>query len=53
MKYYRLTLTKSELNKLYELVKKNKCKETPITLRRKLSDLYGMANDIVENGGGA
>jgi len=51
-KYYPMLLTKSELNKLYELVKNNK-KEIPNTLCHKLSDLYIMANDIIVNGGGA
>ena len=52
-KRYALYLTKSQLNKLYDLVKENKRCKTPIEVRRQLSDLYIEANNIIVNGGGA
>ena len=52
-KRYCLYLTKSELNKLYALVKENKKSKTPIEVRRRLLDLYFHANNVVVNGGGA
>ena len=52
-KKYALYLTKSQLNKLYDLVKENKQSKIPLGIRRKLSDLYIEANDITVNGGGA
>lgn len=52
-KKYELYLTKSQLNKLYNLVKENKRSKTPIEVRRQLSNLYIKANNIVVNGGGA
>lgn len=52
-KKYMLYLTKSQINKLYSLVKENKCSKTPIGVRKQLFDLYVKANDIIVNGGGA
>jgi hypothetical protein len=52
-KRYCLFLTKSEINKLRELVKENKKSKTPLRIRRRLDDLYIEANGIVVNGGGA
>ena len=52
-KRYALYLTKSQLNKLYDLVKENKSSKTPIEVRRQLFDLYIEANNIIVNGGGA
>ena len=52
-KKYVLYLTKSQLNKLYDLVKENKQSKIPLEVRRQLSGLYIEANDIVVNGGGA
>ncbi len=49
---YILSLTKSEINKLYELSKNNK-KQIPLSLRNQLFDLYVLANNIIVNGGGA
>ena len=52
-KRYHLLLTKSEVNKLYELLNKHKKHEIPVNIRRQINDLYISANDIVVNGGGA
>ena len=53
-KRYCLFLTKSEVNKLYALVKENKASKTPATVRNRLFDLWVMANDdVIVNGGGA
>ena len=52
-KKFALYLTKSQLNKLYDLVKENKRSRTPIEVRRQLFNLYVEANNIVVNGGGA
>lgn len=52
-KKYALYLTKSQLNKLYDLVKENKKSKIPAEVRRQLFDLYVNANDIIVNGGGA
>ena len=52
-KKYVLYLTKSQLNKLYSLVKEDKRTKIPIAVRRQLFDLYVEANDIIVNGGGA
>jgi tmRNA-binding protein len=50
---YKLILTKSQVNKLYNLVKETKASKVPIEVRRQLLDLYFHANNIVVNGGGA
>jgi len=52
-KRYHLLLTKSEVNKLYELLNDHKKSEIPVNIRRQINDLYINANDIVVNGGGA
>ena len=52
-KKYVLTLTKSEVNKLYALVKESGAKKTPINVRRRLFELYVDANNVIVNGGGA
>lgn len=52
-KMYTLYLTKSQLNKLYDLVRENKKSKIPIEVRRQLFDLYIEANNIIVNGGGA
>ena len=52
-KRYCLLLTKSEVNKLRELVKENKKSKTPLHVRMQLDDLYIEANDIIVNEGGA
>ncbi len=52
-KRYTLYLTKSQLNKLYDLVKENKKSKIPIEVRQQLFDLYVEANNIIVNGGGA
>ena len=52
-KKYVLYLTKSQVNKLYSLVKENKKTKIPIAVRRQLFDLYVEANDFIVNGGGA
>ena len=44
---YALYLTKSQLNKLYDLVKENKKSKIPLEIRQQLF------NDIIVNGGGA
>lgn len=50
---YVLYLTKSQLNKLYDLVKDSNKSKIPIEVRHQLFDLYVEANDIIVNGGGA
>lgn len=50
---YALYLTKSQLNKLYDLVKENKKSKIPLEIRQQLFNLYVEANDIIVNGGGA
>jgi hypothetical protein len=50
---YALYLTKSQLNKLYDLVKDNNGSKIPIGVRRQLFNLYVEANNIIVNGGGA
>ena len=52
-KKYVLYLTKSQLNKLYDLVKENKRSKTPSEVRKQLFSLYVDANNIIVNGGGA
>ena len=52
-KKYTLYLTKSQLNKLYDLVKENKRSKIPVEIRNQLFDLYVNANNIIVNGGGA
>lgn len=52
-KKYVLTLTKSELNKLYNLVNENGADKTPLSVRHKLFELFVLANNIKVNGGGA
>jgi hypothetical protein len=52
-KKYTLYLTKSQLNKLYDLVKENKRSKTPPEVRKQLFNLYVDANNIIVNGGGA
>ena len=52
-KRYALYLTKSQLNKLYDLVKENKASKTPLAVRQQLFHLYVDANKITVNGGGA
>jgi hypothetical protein len=52
-KKYALYLTKSQVNKLYSLVKENKKVKIPIVVRRQLFNLYVEANDFIVNGGGA
>lgn len=52
-KRYALYLTKSQVNKLYGLVKENKKSKVPIEVRQQLFNLYVEANDIIVNGGGA
>ena len=52
-KRYALYLTKSQLNKLYDLIKENNKSKIPVEVRQQLFDLYVMANNIIVNGGGA
>jgi len=52
-KRYALYLTKSQLNKLYALVKENKASKIPLEVRQQLFHLYVDANNIIVNGGGA
>lgn len=47
---YCLRLSKSEVNKLYKLVKENKKSKTPLRVRNSLSDLYIEANHIICQG---
>lgn len=49
---YTLILTKSEVNKLYDLVRDYRDR-VPLHVRRQLSDMYIEANQIIVNGGGA
>lgn len=52
-KRYALYLTKSQVNKLYDLVKENKKSKVPIEVRQQLFNLYVEANNVIVNGGGA
>ena len=52
-KRYGLYLTKSQLNKLYALVKETKASKIPLEVRQQLFHLYVDANKIIVNGGGA
>jgi hypothetical protein len=52
-KRYALYLTKSQLNKLYNLVKESKASKTPLAVRQQIFHLYVEANNIIVNGGGA
>ena len=50
---YIITLTKSEVNKLHEIIATQKKTQKNISLRRKINELYVDANNIILNGGGA